>query len=154
VRLERKFSQIFVMAGMVFASNVFADLALSSMISLSATGQCPFSVTGGPQPTASLRIDAYSDSTPGCSEFSNQFWFLNTSSGHSIILPSGTYSFSDNPAGQQRLCNQVPSAHSFKISQVNGLGQTVSTSTCFVFTCSSDRITCIQTGALTLVNAS
>lgn len=146
-------SSLFILSSSLFANSLNNEIF--SVFNLhSATGQCPFSVTGGPQLTKSLRIDAYNDSSPGCSVFSNQFWFLDTQSGTAISLPSGTYSFSNNPNGQQNLCNQSPAAHSFKISQVNSSGTIVSSSTCFVFTCSGNQITCTQTGTLALVNAS
>lgn len=136
--------------------NLFAEsenrLMFSSTVLFGSTGQCPFSVTGGPQPTRQLRIDAYDDSD--CTVFSNQFWYLDTGTGQAINLPSGTYSFSNNSFGQTTLCQQRPTANSFKIRQINTGGTIVSSSSCFTFTCNSLQINCTTTGTLALVDAS
>lgn len=144
---------ICLLATSSFAEKQNEDLiSLNSSIRLGATGQCPFLVTGGPQPTASLKIYAYGDT--GCTQNNNQFWFLATTNGTPILLPSGTYSFSNNQMGQTTLCNQAPIANSFTISQVRTDGSIASVSTCFTFTCNSNQITCTQTGTLALVDAS
>lgn len=124
-----------------------------SNIRLGSTGQCPFTVTGGPQLTKMLVIQLYNDNTPGCTVTAGTI-NLGTSTNLPISLPSGTWSFSPDQRGQDIMCNQFPPAQSFTINQKNSSGTIVSTSSCFKFTCSSNLITCTQTGTLVLVDAS
>ena len=131
----------------------FSEELIPDVFMFNNSGQCPFTVTNGPQIVRYMELHMYGDTQ--CTVDNQQYsYFLNEMTG-TPIFNDGVYSFnSNNQIGPVSICQQAPQANSFTLTQYSGTGTAVSS--CFVLTsCSSSEpytMTCAERGTLVLTS--